>query len=278
MTQQGCQNSSDKPIERSARTPPPRLSAASWKPGTRPATAVDPRFDSLHGSLDPNKFGEQYKFLREMEEKEQQARLVRIRLVSLCLRRRRMERLLGIKKMRSVVDAKRKRPRHIEDLSDEKGGDDEPGYSLEELEEIVAGLSDEEEEIVVSGSSRNQHVVDATSHTDEAIRERRHMIDELRHQPLDALLRELDELKHQSTVFKSKTSNTKALSRQSGVRKELLKKELQSVKEGKKKRVFAPKRSTMKEQVLEKTYDSLKERGGLQMVSTYLERKAKRQR
>lgn len=291
----GAQADDDRPIETSARKPPPRAYGSSsdafpLPPPKRQAKAVDPRFDSLHGALQSVQFSQHYKFLHEMQQQEQQDRLVRIRLVGFCLRRLRLERALAVKKLQSVV-ASRHGGKHAKPSSGKHAGNagahsdgaegEEGGYSLEELEEIVAGMSDEEDEAITSTGRRGGFEQPGEAEAaagEQQVAQRRQMMEELRHEPYDTLQQMLLDLKHHSTLFKSKTANARALTQQSSVKRELMKKELRAVKDGKKSKVFIPKRKEVKSKILEKTYESLAERGGQQMVSTYLERKAKRQR
>ena len=246
----------DRPIESSARKPPSRskLYVGDGQQLPTRKKSVDPRFDPLHGPLNNTEFKQRYKFLEEMEEDEQKNRLRRIKILNTALKRIRMEHALAAKKIFHLANKKERQ------AAAAAGEQRDEGYDLAELEEIVGGLSDDEN--------------DAWGDDADAM----HQLEELRHLPEHMVRHELEGLKRQSTIFKSKTSNSRALSQKSSVKKDLLKAEIQAVRAGKKSKVFVPKRTELKKRVLEKTYESLQARGGQQMVSTFLERKAKRRR
>jgi len=74
----------DRPIERSARKRPPQAQSTGPRKKVR---SVDPRFDPLYGSFSGNEYSEQYRFVRELKEKEHDDRVKRVQLLRLALRR-----------------------------------------------------------------------------------------------------------------------------------------------------------------------------------------------
>lgn len=238
------------PVERSARKPPSRdtavatsTSQALFAQHRRPNRDkyVDPRFDPMFGKADKVHFANNYKFLTEQRDAEQQSRLKRIRQLQTVLRRLRVEAAMA-EENNGEID---------EDALDEYN------FSEEEEEAFVGSL-------------------DAETTTAADIAMARRDLAMLRRTPIDIVERELEQLKRGVALHKSQIGDAKAKSKSGEAKKRIIKEEVKAVKEGTKKRVFFPKRVEIKRRVAEQTFDELQGRGGKQLVDKYLERKRNR--
>lgn len=99
---------------------------------------------------------------------------------------------------------------------------------------------------------------------------------DLKQTPPRLIYKELEELQRESQLYVSRMKDASAKSRKSGVRKELMKREVEAVKEGKKSRPFFPKRSAVKKAILSDTFDRLEQVGGRDAVDKYLRSKKKK--
>ncbi|CCW64807.1 unnamed protein product [Phytomonas sp. EM1] len=96
--------------------------------------------------------------------------------------------------------------------------------------------------------------------------------------PPERIHAELDKLKRESQLYKSKTKGNAAASRKAQVKKEMMSKEVRAVKANEKARPYFPKRSVIKKAVYADRFESLEQKGGKHAVERYLARKSKRQR
>lgn len=93
--------------------------------------------------------------------------------------------------------------------------------------------------------------------------------------PPERIYAELEQLQRACQLHVSRTKNAVADSRHEHVKKEIMRKELQSVKDGTKSKPFYPKRSVVKRAVLADTFDKLEAKGGKAAVDRYVARKVK---
>ncbi|CCW67526.1 unnamed protein product [Phytomonas sp. Hart1] len=95
--------------------------------------------------------------------------------------------------------------------------------------------------------------------------------------PSERIHAELDKLKRESQLYKSKTKGNAAVSRKAQIKKGLMRKEVQAVKMGTKLKPYFPKRSVVKKAIHADTFESLEQKGGKHAVERYLARKSKKQ-
>ena len=107
----------EKPLERSARKPPPRVAPAGVRGKHRP---VDPRFDPLFGSIGAAQLN-QYKFIEEQQAEEQVARRRRMKQLKCILRRFALEEAEENLEEYDLSDVEREQFCEGIDASDEKG-------------------------------------------------------------------------------------------------------------------------------------------------------------
>lgn len=106
--------------------------------------------------------------------------------------------------------------------------------------------------------------------------ERMDELAELKHTPPKFIYEELEKLQRQSLLYQSRTKGGAVLSRKDKVRKDLMKKEVQQVKDGVKQKPFFPKRNAVKRALIADTYDRVEAKGGKGAVEKYLNRKSRR--
>ncbi|EPY33298.1 hypothetical protein STCU_02330 [Strigomonas culicis] len=116
--------------------------------------------------------------------------------------------------------------------------------------------------------SDNERDIFGKDHMDE--------LAELKRTPPQFIYTELEQLQRQSLLHQSRSKGGAVLSRKDKVKKELMKKEVQQVKEGVKQKPFFPKRSAVKRALIADTYDRVEAKGGKGAVEKYLNRKSRR--
>ena len=141
----------------------------------------------------------------------------------------------------------------------EEGGEDDEAYDLSETErEVFLDGIDEEDTTSVQAALRELAILKRT--------------------PKAAIQEELQQLKRETTLYRSQVGEQKAKSRVAEVRKAAMKAEVKAVKDGTKQKPYFMKRKDVKEKIAADTFDKLDQRGGKLMVDKYLERKQKRRR
>ena len=235
----------DRPIERDARKPPkaPKVKPEQVKPRIR---SLDPRFDQIHGDVNPKHVTERYAFIKEIAAKENEER--QDRLKKLRAAKRRLQNFEGDGEEDAEEDAAIEKKRKVGAKSrknidwDYSGGmgdadedDDDDGAELDSVDQVLNEFEDPDD--------------------------------------IDA---ELRELQRETSKFKQTVQMDKAQERVRKVKADHMKKELEAVKENQKAKPFFMKKKDLKKEVERTRYEELEKKGGKQMVGKFAEKKMKR--